>query len=75
MSKQNRRRSGTFEAKGATGLIAAATGAVVGSLFMKKKMDENAFRKALVRGIHDVAGSGIVRDPHEQDEPWVARSY
>lgn len=77
MGRQNRGKHGTLEARSVSGVIAAATaatGAIAGSILLKKKMDEHAFRKALVRGIHDVAGSGIVRDPYEQDEPWVAKS-
>jgi hypothetical protein len=57
---------------GTAARIAAAAGALAGGLFLKKKMDEDAFRRALVRGIRDLAGSGIACDPHEGEEACAA---
>jgi hypothetical protein len=58
----------TMAGKIVTAAGAIAGGMITGGLIVKKKMDEEAFRRALVRGIRDVAGSGIATDPHESEE-------
>jgi hypothetical protein len=49
-------------------IFSAAAGVLAAGVFTKKQVQEDAFRRAVVKGIRSVAGTGIVRDPYAEKE-------
>jgi hypothetical protein len=46
----------------------------LGSFLRRRRMSEAEFKQALLEGIKDLAGSGIIHDPQKAEEPCVPRS-